>query len=176
MLSLLIDSDEVLDEVPQTRQTRREARRASAIAASKKKPPNQQEGTPKAQSRKAREKADRREAKRRKINPEDHCKIVANAIVGAAKEIDRLPDDESKWFESRDHLINALAIGHNIVDKYRMALSVTTDYERKVINAALDLCALDNLLCIERKLGWLRLHVQDTPLYMSTKGHKLRAA
>lgn len=175
MLSLLLDPEETLDVPVETRQSRRQDRRDKAIESEKRKT-GKYSGKPKSTSKKSREKAAQREVKLGKIKPEDHCEIVANAIVVAAGEIDRLADEKHKWFQSRDQLINALAVGHNIVKKYRPALSVTTKYERDVISAALTLCELDNLLRFEKWNGWVRLHVQDTPLYMNARGHKLRAA
>ena len=176
MLSLLLDPEETLDVPVETRQSRRQDRHDKAIESEKRKT-GKYTGKPKSTSKKSREKTAQREVKLGKINPKDHSEIVANAIVDAAKVIDRLADEKHKWFKSREHLIEALAIGHNIVKKYRPALSVTTKYERDVISAALNLCELDNLLRFERWNGWIRLHVQDsTSLYMNAKGHKLRAA
>lgn len=175
MLSLLIDSDEALVETlqQQTKQARRETIRKKEIESARRDSPPSAKKPSKAEFAKIRRSQKQRDANDKLAN---HCYVVAQMIKGIAEDIEQLSDEKDKWFNSHDHLVDALARQHNVVDKFRAALSTITRYERRVINGALMLCELDNLLVIEKYGDWLRLRPGSTPGYISTNGRRLRAA
>jgi hypothetical protein len=170
MLSLLVHPDETDEVQPQTRQEQREAIREKKRVANQKKKLNQRPEAAKPYGKKTRTR------KEKAISFADHCFQVAAMVVRVAEDIEQLPDEEKRWFDGRDSLIEALARQHNVVDKYRQAFTPTTRYEYRVINAALTICEIGKLLKIETKVGWLRLQVVAHP-YFSTKTHRqLRVA
>ncbi len=180
MLSLLIDLDENLDAAlqPQPRQARREAirekrrekekRKAEAKRIANSLPPR----PTKAEFAKIRKRQKQNEKERLFT---EHCYDAANKIVRAADDIERHADDTDKWHEGIEALITTLATKHNVVNGNRLLHEAVSKYEHDVISGALELCRFDKLLHIERKLGWLRLHVLDTTGYYGV-GRSLRTA
>jgi hypothetical protein len=175
MLSLLIDPDEDLIDAlqQQTRGAKREAIQKKEKETARRRDPKLAKKPSKAEFSKIRMREEKREAD---VKFADHCYVVAQMITRIAIDIEQLVDDEKKWFENRDQLVDALARHHSVADKFRAALSAITRYERRVINGALELCVLDRLLAIERCGEWVRLHALDTTGYICTNGRQLRAA